>query len=116
MVGIYFSGTGNTKFCVKKFLELYNENNTFESYSIEDEICVSKIKENKDILFAYPIYYSSLPPIVESFIKNNRKIFKNKNIFILATMGLFSGDGAGLSARLFKKYDAKILEIGRAHV
>ena len=48
MVGIYFSGTGNTKFCVKKFLELYNENNTFESYSIEDEICVSKIKENKD--------------------------------------------------------------------
>ncbi len=114
MVGIYFSGTGNTKFCVKKFLELYNENNTFESYSIEDEICVSKIKENKDILFAYPIYYSSLPPIVESFIKNNRKIFKNKNIFILATMGLFSGDGAGLSARLFKKYDTKIL--GGLHI
>ena len=78
MVGIYFSGTGNTKFCVKKFLELYNENNTFESYSIEDEICVSKIKENKDILFAYPIYYSSLPPIVESFIKTTGRFLRIK--------------------------------------
>lgn len=44
MLGIYFIGTGNTKFCVNKFLELYNENNIFESYPIEDKICVSKIK------------------------------------------------------------------------
>lgn len=26
MIGIYFSGTGNTKYCVNKFLEAYGGN------------------------------------------------------------------------------------------
>lgn len=38
-----------------------------------------------------------------------RRGFANKNIFIIATLGLFSGDGAGCSARLLKKYGADIL-------
>lgn len=37
-----------------------------------------------------------------------------KNIYIIATMGLFSGDGSGVSARLFKKFGANI--IGGLHV
>lgn len=57
---------------------------------------------HKDIVFAYPIYYSNLPKIVRDFINDNHTIWEKKNIFIIATMGLFSGDGAGLSARLFK--------------
>ena len=53
-------------------------------------------------------YYSNLPKIVRDFINDNHTIWEKKNIFIIATMGLFSGDGAGLSARLFKKYKAHI--------
>ncbi len=102
MVGIYFSGTGNTRYCVKKFLkELDNE---CDMYSIEDKQVISAIKENKTILFAYPIQYSNLAKIVKDFINKNSHLWQAKNIFIIATMGLFSGDGAGLSARLFKKY------------
>ena len=108
MVGIYFSGTGNTKYCLKKFLEYYNENDEKELYSIEDKKSIEKIKENNDIIFAYPIHYSDLPIIVRSFIDDNKDIFKNKNIFIITTMGAFSGDGAGCSARLLKKYGANI--------
>ena len=48
------------------------------------------------------------PKIVRDFINDNHTIWEKKNIFIIATMGLFSGDGAGLSARLFKKYKAHI--------
>ncbi len=33
MVGIYFSGTGSTKYCVGKFLQEYSEDS--EAFSIE---------------------------------------------------------------------------------
>lgn len=108
MIGIYFSGTGNTKYCLDKFLEYYNDNKKVESYSIENKECINKIKENSDIVLAYPIHYSDLPIIVRNFIIDNKDIFKNKNIFIIATMGLFSGDGTGCAARLLKRYGANI--------
>lgn len=49
-----------------------------------------------------------MPKIMYDFIKRNRFIFSEKKIFVIATMGLFSGDGAGCSARLFAKYGAYI--------
>ncbi len=109
MIGIYFSGTGNTRYCVNKFLGYFNNGHPSEMYSIEEAIAVQKIEENSNVVFGYPIYYSDLPMIVREFINNESKIFERKNIFIIATMGLFSGDGAGCSARLFKKFGANIL-------
>lgn len=109
MIGIYFSGTGNTKYCIEKFLELYNNNKEKQLYSIENKEAINKIKENKDITFAYPIYYSDMPIIVKDFVNKNKEIFKNKNVFIIVTMGLFSGDGAGCLARILRKYKANIL-------
>lgn len=111
MIGVYFSGTGNTKYCLERFLKYYNDN---KLYSIEDKNCIKEIKENSYIALAYPIYYSDLPIIVRNFIVDNKEIFKNKNIFIIVTMGLFSGDGAGCSARLLKEYGANI--IGGLHL
>ncbi|MCL2354426.1 MAG: EFR1 family ferrodoxin [Oscillospiraceae bacterium] len=113
MIGIYFSGTGNTKYCTEKFIEQYN--GKLESiYSIEDENVIEKIKSSKDILFAYPIYYSSMPKIVKQFIQGNSEMWQGKNIFILVTQSMYSGDGAGTSARLFKRYGANIL--GGLHI
>lgn len=106
MIGVYFSGTGNTKYCLEKFVALYD--GTSEIVSLEEKSVIEKIILHKDIVFAYPIYYSNLPKIVRDFINDNHTIWEKKNIFIIATMGLFSGDGAGLSARLFKKYKAHI--------
>ena len=42
MVGIYFSGTGNTKYCLNKFLEYYSENKENKLYSIEDRNCIKR--------------------------------------------------------------------------
>lgn len=106
MVGIYFSGTGNTKHCADYFLTQLGSGAT---YSIEDKNAISAIEANEEIVFAYPIYYSNLPKIVRDFIINNAELWQGKKIFIVATMGLFSGDGAGCSARLFKKFGARIL-------
>ena len=112
MVGVYFSGTGNTKFCVEKFLDYYD--NSQDIISIEDDKSIDKIKSNTDIILAYSIHYSNIPKIVRNFIKENSSIFAGKNIFIIATMGLFSGDGTGCSARLLKKYGANI--VGGLHL
>ena len=112
MVGIYFSGTGNTKYCIEKFCSEY------EKYccivSIEEKNIVDIIKNNEMIIFAYPTYYSNLPKIVRDFIEENSSIWHNKKIFIITTMALFSGDGAGCLARILKKNGAKI--IGGLHI
>ncbi|HCW52492.1 MAG TPA: iron-sulfur protein [Clostridium sp.] len=112
MVGIYFSGTGNTKHCIGEFIRKLDDSASI--ISIEEPESIDAIKENDFIVFAYPIYFSSLPKIIRDYIKTNKEIFQGKKIFIIATMGLFSGDGAGCSARLFKKCGAEI--IGGLHL
>ena len=112
MVGIYFSGTSNTKHCINQFVKNYDDSASV--ISMEEPLSVEAIKENEVIIFAYPIYFSSLPKIVSNYIKENKDIFKGKKIFIIVTMGLFSGDGAGCSGRLFEKYGAEL--IGGLHL
>lgn len=45
MIGIYFSGTGNTKYCLEKFVALYDRN--IEITPLEDE--ASCIIKNVDV-------------------------------------------------------------------
>lgn len=111
MTAIYFSGTGNTKFCAEKFMERFGGSKCF---SIEDAAAVPAVSESADIVFAYPVYYSNMPKTVRDFIVKNFSLWRGKNIFIIATMGLFSGDGSGVSARLFKKYGANV--VGGLHL
>lgn len=106
MTGIYFSGTGNTKYCIKRFLERLGANGG--AFPVEDAAAVKAIAGDNEIVFAYPVYYSNIPKIVGDFIVNNKTLWQGKRVFIIATMGLFSGDGAGASARLFKRYGAVI--------
>ena len=96
MIGIYFSGTGNTKYCLEKFVSLYDRN--IEITPLEDEGTIEKVAHHKDIIFAYPIYYSNLPKIVQDFICGNSDVWKEKHIFIIATMGLFMLKGYELGA------------------
>ncbi len=112
MIGVYFSGTGNTKHCVERLVKGLNENAPV--YALENKDTLSAIQNSEMIIFGYPVQYSNLSKIVRDFIVDNAKVFYGKKIFIVATMGLFSGDGAGLSARLFKKYGAVIL--GGLHI
>lgn len=74
MTGIYFSGTGNTKYCLSVFMEKFGG----EIFSVEDKSAVPAITQSSDIAFAYPIYYSSLPKIVHDFITDNKDLWKGK--------------------------------------
>lgn len=112
MLGIYFSGTGNSKYCINKFLNEYD--NSSKAVSIEDENILEEIMNSEDLVISYPVQYSNLPIILRDFIDNNKQIWRDKKIFIISTMGLFSGDGTGVLARLLKSYGAEI--IGGIHI
>ena len=111
MLGIYFSGTGNTRYCIEKFMEAYDGS---KPISIEDPDAVTTLGVSSDIVFGYPVYFSNVPKIVKDFIQHNSGILKGKKVFIVCTMGLFSGDGAGCGARLLKKCGATI--VGGLHI
>ncbi|MEE1124435.1 MAG: EFR1 family ferrodoxin [Acutalibacteraceae bacterium] len=112
MVGIYFSGTGNSKYALEVFLREYDLNS--KAFSIEDDNAIKSIKEHKEIIFSYPVQYSTVPKILRDFIKENNKLWQNKKVFIIATMGLFSGDGTGVLGRLLQLYGAEV--IGGLHI
>jgi len=111
MLGVYFSGTGNTRFCAEKFCYHYDGS---VPLSIEDNNVVGAINKSDEIVLAYPVYFSNIPKIAKDFIHINNLCFADKRVYIIATMGLFSGDGAGCGARLLKKCGAKI--IGGLHL
>ena len=64
MIGIYFSGTGNTRYCVETFMRKYKDNS--ETYSIEDDNIESYILKSHEIVFGYPVQYSQIPKYVKA--------------------------------------------------
>ena len=112
MIGIYLSGTGNTKHCIEKLVGLID--NSAKVFPLEMPNLIEEIKKSDTIILGYPTQYSNAPYMVRDFIKQNSSLWKDKKIFCVATMGAFSGDGAGYTARLLKKYGASIL--GGLHI
>lgn len=112
MIGIYLSGTGNTKHCTEKLVHLLDE--TAQAIPIEGTETASLLLQHDFIVLAYPVQFSNAPVMVRNFIKKHSEIWENKKVLCVATMGLFSGDGAGCSARLLKRYGAKV--VGGLHI
>lgn len=112
MLVLYFSGTGNTRFCAEKFAEYYGGNT--ELCSIEDAEAADKTTRHKSIVLAYPSYFSCLPKIVSDFLENHKSYFAEKKVFLLVTMALFCGDGSGCAARPLRIYGAHV--VGGIHV
>lgn len=106
MVGIYFSGTGNTRYAVETFLKEYDA--TAQAFSIEDPRAADEIEKQEEIVLGYSVQYSNIPKMLRDFIEEHHAIWQNKKVFIIATMGLFSGDGAGMLGRLLQKYGARV--------
>ena len=107
MIGVYLSGTGNTKHCIDKFISLIDP--SASTVSIEDKDVVSKIRENDEIVLAYPTQFSNMPFMVRDFINKNADIWSGKKVLCMTTMALFSGDGTGCCARVLKKHGAKVI-------
>ncbi len=112
MIGIYFSGTGNSRYATELFCQEYDKDTNV--CSIEDNDVLTIVNDADLIVFAYPVQFSTVPKIVRDFVIQNRELWRGKKIFVIATMGLFSGDGSGLLGRLLQRCGAEV--IGGLHL
>ena len=103
----YLSGTGNTEHCIKKLVCCLDASAPI--IAIEDQAAATVIKEFDFIVLGYPVQFSNAPKMVRDFICRHASIWNGKKVLCVATMGAFSGDGAGCSARLLKKSGAIVL-------
>ena len=94
------------------FCDEYDE--AAKAFSIEDDNVIEAIKSEEMLVFAYSVQYSTVPKMLRDFIIENKELWENKKVFVIATMGLFSGDGAGILGRFLQQYGAEI--IGGLHL
>ena len=91
MLTLYFSGTGNTKYAAERFSKTLG----FVCHSMEDSIDFAEvISKHSRICVCYPIYGSRMPRIFKEFVVKHQALLKNKEIIILITQLIGSGDGA----------------------
>ena len=82
----YFTSTGNCLDVANKMKKELGDCNLYDIAKYDINI---EVKEDK-IGFIFPIYYGSVPRIVENFL-NNVKIKKNSYVFVIATYGANAG-------------------------
>ncbi|MFR3754564.1 MAG: EFR1 family ferrodoxin [Enterocloster sp.] len=111
LIGIYLSGTGNTRHCIEKLTGLLDS--SAESMPLESRGTVEAIRNNDTIILGYPTQFSSAPIWSGIYTQKCRSV-EGKKLLCVSTMGAFSGDGAGCTARLLRKYGAVIL--GGLHI
>ena len=94
MIGVYFSGTGNTEHCIKKFI--LGLDGGAKIFPLENKASAEAAKGADEIVFAYPVYYSNLPKIVRDFICENSDIWRGKRVFYNSHNGSFQRRRNGL--------------------
>ena len=97
---IYFSGTGNSRWCAQVLAELLQDDLLDAAGYIKPGISADLISA-KPWVFVAPTYAWQLPRIFESFIRSGT--FKgNKNAYFILTCGSDIGNAGEFSAKLCK--------------
>ena len=92
LIGIYLSGTGNTRHCIEKLTGLLDS--SAESMPLESRGTVEAIRNNDTIILGYPTQFSNAPYMVRDFIHRNAGLWKGKKLLCVSTYPY-----AGLSMR-----------------
>ena len=116
----YFSGTGNTWWVSEQLKSIFiQKGNEATTYSIErDDLdwlnLIPKLLGESDIIgIGYPIYGSSIPKIIKTWVRDILcKSITEKDFgypaFVFDTMAMFSGDPPLLMRRILKKCGFKV--------
>lgn len=111
---LYFSGTGNTAYVVKKLEDqwpLHEINARTISMEHFKETNLEDVEWADCVLFAYPVYGSMAPMLVWDFVYQYGEHFKQKKAAVIATQWQFSGDGGAYLARILRKHGMQVISI-----
>lgn len=105
----YFSGTGNTRFVALRLCKKLSLHYQTSAYDISDASDFTALLKNADcILLAFPVYGSSPPVPMRRFVYKYAEALKNKEVIIVITQYMFSGDGAASLGRTVEKFGGKV--------
>jgi len=88
MIGIYMSGTGNTRHCITRLMEKVT--GRAEVFAIEDPSSVDAVSGADEVVLAYPTQFSNVPYMVRDYINRNASLWQGRKVICMATMGAFS--------------------------
>ena len=84
----YFSGTGNTKRVVDKYVEAFKSHgHEVDTFRVENRNFNYNLEDYDKIGLAYPIHAFNAPAIIFDFIKKLPKLKDEKPLFIIKTSG-----------------------------
>lgn len=81
MLGIYLSGTGNTKHCIEKLIHLLDE--TAQAIPIEREDAVNELSKHDFIVLAYPVQFFKCSYYGKRFYQAAFSPLERKRCFVL---------------------------------
>jgi len=100
MIMLYFSGTGNSRYIA----ELFSKAMDCECHSIEEAADFGSLIAAHDcIAFCYPVYGSRVPRPMQEFVLRQKEHLQGKELIILCTQLIFSGDGARVFTDIFPR-------------
>jgi len=106
MLTLYFSGTGNTEWLARRFAQAMQS----PCHSIEEQLDYPALLAQHDtICVAYPIYGSRVPMMMREFAQQHSEHLAGKQLVILVTQLIFSGDGARAFMDFFPKGHARAI-------
>jgi flavodoxin len=89
----YFSGTGNSKHIADKLSKRTGERLIYMSENTMAENGTYEIGENERVGFIFPVYWYSIPTIVEKFIGQLKLTgYQKQYVYAIATFGLSAGN------------------------
>lgn len=106
----YFSGTGNTRYITHMLCDKLKGSFDTAVFEITEKAAPAQpLRSAEYILLAFPVYGSSPPEPVRRFVYGHKAEISGKNVIVVATQYMFSGDGAASLGRTVEKLGGKVI-------
>lgn len=106
----YFSGTGNTRYITQRLCDRLSERFCVQIHDVagKDDLAAA-LGHADSVLLAFPVYGSSPPLPMRRFVHEHAKRLRGKEVIVVATQYMFSGDGAASLGRTVEKLGGRVL-------
>lgn len=108
LYAFYFSGTGNTRYVAQRLCEKLAGVYRAEVYDICGAPPPLPAEGEYSVLLAFPVYGSSPPVPMRRFVFRIASALRGREVIVVATQYMFSGDGAASLGRTVQKLGGRV--------
>ena len=109
LTAFYFSGTGNTRYVTEELCRRLSPGYQTQVLDISEPADQeAALSSAESVLLAFPIYGSSPPVPMRRLVYKHIPQLKDKELIVVATQYLFSGDGAASLGRTIERLGGRV--------